>query len=105
MRPPGQPSGRFLNSAATQNPSDTSMPTLSRPCLRHRFLLCLPAVVFVCALASQTATYAATFTPLGYLPDGSRFSDAYGISANGQFVVGASHSGNGFEAFRWSAQS
>jgi probable HAF family extracellular repeat protein len=45
------------------------------------------------------------FQGLGDLPGGSFDSQAFGISANGLTVVGQSNSANGFEAFRWSAQS
>ena len=38
---------------------------------------------------------------LGYLPGGSIFSGASGISANGQVVVGGSESTLGTQAFRW----
>ncbi len=38
---------------------------------------------------------------LGDLPDGIFFSDATGVSADGNTVVGYSRSGQGNEAFRW----
>ncbi len=41
-------------------------------------------------------------TGLGYLPGGSQFSGAYGVSANGQVVVGISENASSdIEAFRW----
>lgn len=42
------------------------------------------------------------YEELGYLPGGTDRSNAGGISADGMFVVGASDSSNGTEAFRWS---
>ncbi len=48
----------------------------------------------------------ATFTPLGDLPGGEFFSHAFGISGDGQVVVGWSDSTSGHqarEAFRWTA--
>ncbi len=50
------------------------------------------------------STYAATFTPLGYLPGASSYSEALDVSADGQVVVGQSFRGAfGSEAFRWTA--
>jgi probable HAF family extracellular repeat protein len=42
-----------------------------------------------------------SFTPLGDLPGGSFSSHAFGVSADGAVVVGASASESGREAFRW----
>jgi probable HAF family extracellular repeat protein len=39
---------------------------------------------------------------LGDLADGDFYSAAFGVSANGQYVVGAARSANGVEAFLWS---
>ena len=43
------------------------------------------------------------FNVLDDLPGGSVFSRAYGISGNGQVIVGQSSSDLGSEAFAWSA--
>ncbi len=42
---------------------------------------------------------------LGDLTDGNAWSDAYGVSANGQVVVGQSFSAEGPQAFRWSDET
>ena len=50
---------------------------------------------------SQPALFAATLTPLGYLPGGGSFSVAQGVSADGSTVVGYGNSANGpAEPFR-----
>jgi uncharacterized membrane protein len=41
--------------------------------------------------------------PLGDLPGGNFYSQAYGVSADGSTIVGQSSSANGAEAFRWTA--
>ena len=38
---------------------------------------------------------------LGDLTGGTFLSQAYGVSSDGNVVVGVSYSGSGFEAFRW----
>jgi len=53
--------------------------------------LALPA----CALAQPS------FTPLGDLPGGAVESFAYGVSGDGQLVVGRSRTAAGIEPFRW----
>jgi probable HAF family extracellular repeat protein len=44
---------------------------------------------------------AGTMTDLGDLPGGDLYSDAHGVSASGDVIVGFGHSANGREAFRW----
>jgi hypothetical protein len=48
--------------------------------------------LLICAGLLHAPSLAASFTPLGYLPGGGRFSYAQGVSADGKFVVGASGS-------------
>src|SRR6478736_4720106 len=49
---------------------------------------------------------AATFTPLGFLPDGYYYSEAFDVAADGRVVVGeAHHGGLGNEAFRWTPET
>jgi probable HAF family extracellular repeat protein len=50
-----------------------------------------------CAVGDLTAS----FQGLGDLPDGAYESRAYGISADGRVVVGASQTVGGATAFRW----
>ncbi len=68
-----------------------------RPLLLLRMLL-------ACAAASFAADShaAATFRSLGYLDPSSQFSQAHGVSADGQVVVGES-SNNRNNAVRWSS--
>ncbi len=47
----------------------------------------------------------ATFTPIGDLPGGDIYSAAWGISADGTTVVGASSTASGSDGFRWRADS
>ena len=61
-----------------------------------------PLVVLVLAAAPAIAQVA-SFTPLGDLPGGAVLSQANGVSADGQWVVGQSVSTDGMQAFRWSA--
>ncbi len=49
----------------------------------------------------SNAAMAVTFMPLGDLAGGNFSSEAYGVSADGSVVVGASESASGEEAFRW----
>ncbi|MGI9242031.1 MAG: hypothetical protein ACR2RV_14605, partial [Verrucomicrobiales bacterium] len=45
-----------------------------------------------------------SFEILPDLPGGNTYTEVFGISANGQFVVGTSDSASGREAFSWSRQ-
>ena len=49
----------------------------------------------------RTAVFAAEFIPLGYLPGGFAFSDAWAVSADGSTVVGQASTPAGFETVRW----
>jgi uncharacterized membrane protein len=74
----------------------------------------LPRLALTAALAATAAAFAGaqpSFAPLGDLPGGSAHSEAWGVSADGSTVVGASIiSGNvlfggTYAAFAWTAQS
>lgn len=58
------------------------------------------AAIMPLVLAGSTFASSATFTPLGHLP-GSQFSQATGISDDGQFVGGHSESPEGFAPIIW----
>lgn len=62
--------------------------------------LSISCFVSICLLGSLAS---ADIIGLGDLPGGSSLSIAFGISADGTVVVGRSFSGNGNEAFRWTA--
>lgn len=54
------------------------------------------------SLGSPAPAFQATFEPLGFLdPNGFGPVIAYGLSADGQVVVGQSNSPQGFQAFLW----
>lgn len=55
----------------------------------------------VLALTSPIGQTKPSFQGLGVLPNGSGFSRAYAVSADGTVAVGESVSGLGLEAFRW----
>ena len=56
-------------------------------------------------LLVSSQALATSFLPLGDLPGGGFFSQAFGVSADGSTVVGGSNSQSsiGPEAFRWTA--
>lgn len=59
-------------------------------------------VVAIHFFLTTSVARAAEFIPLGYLPGGFFSSSASDVSADGNVVVGQSHSANaGIEAFRW----
>jgi len=64
-----------------------------------------PAAATAATATSETARRAASFGGLGDLPRGAAKSYAYGVSANGRFVVGDSVSSREREAFLWSAET
>ena len=62
------------------------------------------ALVLIAILALPVEVQSATFTPLGYLPEGYFYSGAFDVSGDGLVVVGSAHRGGvGNEAFRWTA--
>src|SRR5690606_27676125 len=68
----------------------------------------LTVIAFMAALAGPVAARAgeaASFIPLGDLPGGDVYSMAYGVSADGSTVVGASRVAGGEEAFRWTSET
>lgn len=52
-----------------------------------------------------SAAHAAAFTPLGDLPGGDTFSNAFDLSADGSTVLGASSDNDGGHYFRWRMES
>ena len=60
-------------------------------------------ILFLFSLLLNAVLQAQSFQGLGDLAGGSFRSEAHGISGDGTVVVGASGSGNGLEAFRWSS--
>lgn len=61
------------------------------------------ATLLMSAVLTAPASATFSFQALGDLPGGATNSLAYGVSRNGQWVVGESTSTNGVEAFRWSS--
>lgn len=74
---------------------------MKRASYRTIVLVELILVCFVVGASAALADFGATFQGLGDLYGGSFYSQAYGISADGTVVVGASNSASGQEAFRW----
>ena len=71
----------------------------------HRNPTVLAALILPILLAGTPAIGDPFFMGLGDLPGGTFESRAYGISADGAFVVGSSQSVTGAQAFRWSLAS
>jgi probable HAF family extracellular repeat protein len=78
--------------------------------VKKRFSLLLAAIVLQVYLVSVSSANVPSFQGLGDLPGNEFYSEAYGISSNGQVVVGASQSvapqpyaPKATEAFRWTA--
>ncbi len=65
----------------------------------------LLAIGVFAILANSLAAQSAEFIPLGHIPGGFASSFATDVSADGNVVVGRSHSPNGSEAFRWTLAS
>ncbi len=69
----------------------------------------LPQLLALCSIlislpALPAAGQTSSFTGLGHLPGGNFQSSAFGVSADGAVVVGASESADGsVEAFRWTS--
>ncbi len=59
--------------------------------------VCVVAGVVLCARIAAGAW----FMPLLQLPGSTQAGDAFAVSAGGQFIVGRSHNGSGYEAVRW----
>lgn len=75
-----------------------------------RIIYTLKTTFFVVLLTMHgsipSPALSASFHSLGFLPGGSSLnSKANAISADGSTIVGMSKSSNGFEAFRWTAES
>src|SRR5262245_52796754 len=76
-----------------------------------RPLLRMAMVLLAAAFAVAPAFAQPTFTPLGDLPGGQAFSEAWGVSGDGSPIVGASiisghlPFGPTYAAFAWTAQS
>ena len=70
--------------------------------LRSALMVFVASVPLALGGLNITPAEAAVFMGLGDLDGGSFSSEAFGISADGQFVVGHSNSSSGREAFRWS---
>lgn len=62
---------------------------------------CAVVVLAHVALVLPSANASLSFTPLGDLPGGTTNSAAYGVSADGTVVVGASFTATGITAFTW----
>lgn len=69
--------------------------------LFNRRVLALLGSVSMGALVSSASWGANEFLELGDLADGSVFSRAKSMSADGSVVVGGSYSADGYEAFHW----
>jgi hypothetical protein len=50
------------------------------------------------------AVFGAEFIPLPHLPGFTQGGDAFGVSADGNTVVGTSHDGIAFHAVKWATQ-
>lgn len=61
----------------------------------------LAIIIWCCTCAGSVI--AQSLQGLGDLSGGTLHSSAYGVAANGLVVVGASYSGSGYEAVRWTS--
>ncbi|MBC1195920.1 PEP-CTERM sorting domain-containing protein [Microcystis aeruginosa BLCCF158] len=62
---------------------------------------CISLGIGLGAIGVTFPAQAAFFQGLGFLPGGTTFIDASGVSADGSVVVGTILTNNGYEAFRW----
>jgi len=62
------------------------------------------ALIALALLGFASAVSAATFTPLGFLPDGSH-SVGYAVSNDGSVVAGQANGADGYQGFYWSAET
>ena len=70
-----------------------------------RFLVGLVGLLIIgCLLDSRATAREFQFQPIGVLPGGID-SSAFGVSADGSYVVGASRATGGDHAFRWSSKT
>jgi probable HAF family extracellular repeat protein len=60
-------------------------------------------IAFLGMIAMPVPGDAAFLRGLGDLPNGSFYSEAYAVSADGSTVVGIGTSESGYQAFRWTA--
>ncbi|CAK9078657.1 PEP-CTERM sorting domain-containing protein [Durusdinium trenchii] len=101
--------GLGLSDYPTASKFRMNPPCSRTTCNRKRLTMKTSATITTTAalllLSNITDAAPVSFTGLGDLPGQFFFSSAYGVSADGTVVVGASYSGSGREAFRWTSGS